>query len=231
MQVVAPDLIEQARGLSAGVCGVGVAVGLLLWLTGWAGHRFWIVLATTLSAGLFGLLSPGAGKMPPVVIGLLLAVAAGVLALALVRVIAFGAGGAAAWLAVRALAPPDWHEPLVCFLAGGLVGLVLFRVWMMALSSFAGALIMAYSGLCLADSLGKLNAVDVAGQQGTLLTVLCGVLTVVGLLVQFVLDRRRIRNERWREHRSRYLSEDEMDQYYRRRWWGGSKPRSYRRAG
>src|SRR5205085_3044818 len=98
-----------------------------------------------LMAGIFGLLSPPAGRLPPLVLGLLLAVAAGVLALALVRVVAFAAGGAAAWLAVHTFAPPAWDEPLVCFIVGGLAGLLLFRVWTMVLTSFAGTLLMSYS--------------------------------------------------------------------------------------
>jgi len=50
---------------------------------------------------------------------------------------------------------PTWDEPLVSFVAGGLVGLVLFRVWMMALTSILGTLLVGYSSLCLADKLGK----------------------------------------------------------------------------
>ena len=40
-----------------------LTLGLALWLTGWRLHRFWIVLATTLVAGITGLASgpaPGA---------------------------------------------------------------------------------------------------------------------------------------------------------------------------
>jgi len=62
----------------------------------------------------------------PLLAGLLLAVAAGLLALALVRVIAFAAGGIAAVYGVRLLPPAPWQEPLICFLGGGLLGLLLF---------------------------------------------------------------------------------------------------------
>jgi hypothetical protein len=219
MQFFAPDILEQARGLSVGLTGAGLAIGLLLWLTGWIGHRFWIVLAATLVAGVFGLLSPAAGPVPPLVMGLLLAVAAGVLALALVRLVAFAAGGLAVWLAVRTLAPPAWDVPLVCLLGGGLVGLGLFRVWTMALTSFAGTLLMGYCGLSLADYLGKLDAVAMAQQRVLLLNTFCGGLTLVGLLIQFLLERRRRRLERFLENRNRLLENEELEHLYRHRWW------------
>jgi hypothetical protein len=147
MQFIVPDIIAEGRGLSVPVCVAGIAIGFLLWLTGWWAHRFWIVLVSTVVAGVVGLLKGPGFRIQPLLAALLLAVAAGLLALALVRVVAFAAGGMAAWMAVQALAPPSWHEPLVCFLVGGLVGLFLFRVWTMMLTSFMGALWMGYFGL------------------------------------------------------------------------------------
>jgi hypothetical protein len=229
MQFFAPDILEQSRGLSTGLTGTGVAVGFLLLLTGWMGHRFWIVLATTLAAGLFGLLSPASGAVPPLVMGLLLAVAAGVLALALVRLVAFAAGGIAVWLLVRALAPPAWDIPLICILGGGLVGLALFRVWTMVLTSFAGTLLMGYCGLSLADALGKLDSVTLAQQRALLLNVCCAGLTLTGLIIQFVIEQRRRRYERLREHRNRLLESEELEHLYQRRWWNFGWG-SYRRA-
>jgi hypothetical protein len=156
--------------------------------------------------------------------------AAGLLALALVRVIAFGAGGVAAWLAVHAFAPPAWHQPLICFLAGGLVGLLLFRVWTMVLTSFAGAVIMGYFGLCLGDALGKLHAVEFARERSTQLNLLCVGVTFLGLIVQFVLERRRVYYEREREERE-YGFARRWGRYYGRHRWLGFRPGYYRRAG
>lgn len=228
MQFFAPDILEQARALSGTLIVAGLTIGFLLWVTGWIGHRFWIVLAATLVAGVFGLLSP-AGVAPPLVMGLLLAVAAGVLALALVRLVAFAAGGIALALAVRLLAPPVWDIPLVWLLGGGLVGLALFRLWTMALTSFTGALLMGYCGLSLADLLGKLDAVTLAQQHVLLLNTCCGGLTLVGFVVQVVLERRRRRLERFREHRNRLLESEELEHFYHRRWWNFGWG-SYRRA-
>ena len=74
----------------------------------------------------------------------LLAVAAGALALALSRVLLFLAGGAACVSLAHAVAP-SFDEPAVCFLVGGLLGVLLYKVWVTALSSLAGTLLIAYS--------------------------------------------------------------------------------------
>jgi MFS family permease len=196
MHLISPEILDEARShFSFGVLGAGLSVGLLLWLFGWWGHRFWIVLTATVGGGVLGLQNGPDYHLQPVVAGLLLAISAGVLALSLVRVFAYAAGGVAAWMIVHALAPL-WDQPLLCFLVGGLIGLFLFRFWTMALTSFVGTLLLLYSGLALGDKLDRLDAVGWAQDQGTLLNWLCGVVTLVGFVVQLILERRRIRRQR-----------------------------------
>lgn len=190
MQIVAPDILEEARGLTVGIHLVAFLLGLLLWTLGWAGHRFWIVLISTIGAGVYGLhAGPSLGAQPWVA-GILLALTAGLLALALVRLLAFAAGSIAGLLLMRSLMP-TLNEPLVASLVGGMIGLLLFRLWMMALSSAAGALLMAYSGLCLAHTFGKLDCVAMAESQVLVLNCACGGLALLGMLVQYFLDRAR----------------------------------------
>ena len=55
MQLIAADIIAEAHGLSVPFAAAGVAIGALLWILGWRWHRFWVVLATTVAAGLAGL--------------------------------------------------------------------------------------------------------------------------------------------------------------------------------
>ena len=74
------------KALSVGLCATGLVVGLALWLFGWWSHRFWVVLTTTVLAGVFGLYEAAMFRTHPLVAALLLAVAAGLLALALIRV-------------------------------------------------------------------------------------------------------------------------------------------------
>jgi MFS family permease len=222
MHFISPEILDEARThLSYGVLGAGLTVGLLLWLFGWWGHRFWIVLTATVAGGVVGLQAGPDYHLQPVVAGLLLAVSSGVLALSLVRVFAYAAGGVAAWMIVHALAPL-WDQPLLCFLIGGLIGLLLFRFWTMALTSFVGTLLVLYSGLALLDKLDKIDSVGWAQDQGSVLNWLCGVTALVGFLVQFILERRRLRKQR--------EDKDEEEEYEREMRYSHHRG-SRRRAG
>src|SRR5262249_49845439 len=157
--------------------------------------------------------------------GLLVSVAAGALALALVRFVAFAAGGLAVWFLVRALVP-TWDEPLVLFLIGGLVGLVLFRICTMALTSFAGTLLIAYAGLCLAHRVGKLEVVGLCEKHATALNLACGGIALAGLFAQFLLHRRRERMKR----REDWGKRNSPKSFGGAPWWNRQQ-RSYRQAG
>jgi MFS family permease len=226
MHLIAPDLLEAVRGMTTAAYVTGLVLGLALWLLGWLAHRFWVVLFATVVAGVIGLSSAKTAGVQPFVAGLMLALAAGMLALALCRLVAFGAGGLAAWLIVRSIVP-GWDEPLILFLAGGLIGLFLFRAWMMVLTSLAGGLIMVYAGLGLLDLLGKIDAQAWAEQRGLLLNWICGGLALLGWVLQFVLDRWRMRLEFERhEHLQLRDAEDQLRHRLRRRfrWWGWTRP-------
>ena len=73
-------------------------------------------------------------------VGILLAVAAGMMALELASVMAFLAGGVGAWLAVQWVLPQA-QELWAVFLSGGLFGLLLYRLWTMLLTSLIGTLL------------------------------------------------------------------------------------------
>jgi MFS family permease len=228
MQLILPDILAEARHFSVAFGITAFAVGLVVWLFGWWGHRFWIVLVTTVAAGVWGLYFRPPGGAQPLAVGLLLAVTAGLLALAVVRLLSFAAGGLAACLLLRALLP-DWDEPAIGFMAGGLLGLLLFRLWTMGLTSLAGALLMTYAVLSVGDRLGQLDALAWAEGRAVLLNWCCGGLAAVGLVAQFVLDRWRVRRERWQTERAlAHLSDKDLrhiDTLLRRRAWWGWRPR------
>jgi hypothetical protein len=235
MQFIAPDILTEAVGLSPLLSGLGLVTGLLLWLFGWRLHRFWIVLLATVMAGVYGLLRASDYHSQPLLSGILLAIASGLLALALVRVVAFVAGGVAAVLLVQAVAP-SWEEPLICFLVGGLLGLILFRVWTMALTSLAGSVLLGYSGLCLAERMGKLKAAPWADRQTLLLNWLCGAMTLVGLVGQLFLERARSRRIRAAEQKAQRKREKEKMARAEpppppAPWWRSLGDRILRRAG
>src|SRR4029453_2306545 len=65
MHVVTPDLVAELCGLSLGLLLAAAASGFVLWLFGWRTHRFWVVLLTTVAAGVYGLQEGNALKTPP----------------------------------------------------------------------------------------------------------------------------------------------------------------------
>jgi hypothetical protein len=148
MHLLAPDLLAEAAGLSPAVSGSGLLIGVAVWLTGWRLHQFWLVVFATLTAGVIGLHTGRALGVQILVAGLLLASAAGFLAVELARLSAFVAGGAAASWAV-ALVVPGTAEPAVGFLVGGLLGVLLFRLWVMVLTSVVGSVLGSFALLAL----------------------------------------------------------------------------------
>src|SRR3954470_2454668 len=126
MQVLNPDFLVLTRELSPGVSIVAILVGLALWLYGAHSHRFWLALLMTVSAGLLGLVLGPEFAVQPLVAGLLLALAAGMLALALTRITLFALGGFCAILVVR-IAVPAANE-FLCFVVGGLVGVCFYQL-------------------------------------------------------------------------------------------------------
>jgi hypothetical protein len=233
MVLVAPDILDEVRQLPLYLPALGLALGLLLWLFGGRGHRFWLVLLTTVVGGVLGLHFGAACDMQPLVAGLLMAVAAGALALSLARVLLFLVGGAACvWLAHTVA--PAWDAAAVCFLVGGLLGVLLYRVWVTALSSMAGTLLLAYSILGLLSASGVCDAVGWAGEQTALLNWACGSFAVVGLLAQLLLERRSRRRKNALEKARKEA--EELAQYppYTppppRRWWEWGHKKSAKHA-
>jgi hypothetical protein len=194
MHLVVPDILQEARELPVVLLLSALAVGLFLWLLGGRNHRFWLALALTLAAGLCGLRFGQSYGMQPLVAGLLLAVSTGALALSLIRILLFGSGGCLAVLLLHSTFP-DWDETAACFLVGGLVSVLLYKFWVVVLSSLVGTLLLSYSGLCLLARFGKINTVAWAEKNGPLLDWCLATLAVLGLMAQFLLERRRQRKK------------------------------------
>ena len=178
MQLIAPDIFDEVFRLSWGTCVLGFVLGLLVWLTGWWQHRFWVVASLTAVAGIYGLQTGRASGVQPLVAGLLAALAAGYLGLELARVLAFAGGGAVSGMLVQTFLP-TLHEPLLAFLAGGLLAVVLFRLWMLALTSLIGSLVMVYAALAL---LGRWTHLDAAAVVVKNVGLLNGIVIGVGLV-------------------------------------------------
>jgi hypothetical protein len=211
MHLIAPDILAEARGLSVGVLVTGIVLGLLLWLFGWRWHRFWTVVAVTVAGGLYGLATGQTGSGHMLALGLLLAVSAGLLALELARLFAFAAGGTAVWLAAGALFPSA-QELGVFFLAGGLAGILFYRLWTMALTSFVGTLVAGHAGLVLIATHTEFDAIEWAGRNPTGLSVAVGLVSLLGLAVQGAQVRRtHVREEKEQKRRERKKRRDPID--------------------
>ncbi|VTT99390.1 unnamed protein product [Gemmataceae bacterium] len=189
MHLIAPDVLAEARGLTPAAAGSLCVLGVALWLFGWRWHRFWIVAGVTLGAGLCGLHAGRfVGGPQLLTVGVLLAVAAGMLALELARVFAFAAAGCAAWLGALWVFPQA-QELWAVFLSAGLFGLILYRVWTMLLTSLAGAWLAGHAGLLVLEPLLPFDAVAwVASHQAAVNggTIGC---VVLGVVLQALLTR------------------------------------------
>ncbi len=185
MQLVAPDILAEARGLSTAMLGTLAALGLALWLFGWRWHRFWVVAGITLAAGLIGLNAARPAGVQVIAVGILLAVAAGMMALELAKVVAFVAGGIGAWLAVQWVLPQA-QELWAVFLSGGLLGLLLYRVWTMLLTSLMGTLLALHASLLLLEPALSFDAVSWAGANNAALNGVAVGIIILGILLQVV---------------------------------------------
>jgi hypothetical protein len=186
MQLIAPDILAEARGLTGAMLGTIYVLGVALWLFGWRWHRFWIVAGITLAAGLIGLnAGRTTGGTHVMAVGILLAVAAGLLALELAKVLAFVAGGCGAWLAVQWVLPQA-QELWAVFLCGGLFGLLLYRLWTMVLTSLIGTLLAGHALVLLLEQVLYFDAVAwVTANVPALNGAVVG-LIVLGVLLQAV---------------------------------------------
>ncbi|MFO0841402.1 MAG: hypothetical protein U0797_03240 [Gemmataceae bacterium] len=207
MELLAPDILELTRQLSPAVSGGAALVGLGLWLYGGHSHRFWLALLLTVAAGVAGLSLAKDFAVQPLVAGLLLALAAGSLALALARISVFVAGGFAGLMLTR-MAAPDANE-FIAFLLGGLVGIAFYQLWITAMSSALGTLLLGYGSVSLLDKLGRLDGVDWAKRNTPLINWGFIGLTVLGILVQVLFERYRIKRAASKKKRDKEKKEEE----------------------
>jgi hypothetical protein len=185
MQLIAPDILAEARGLTGAMLGTVCVLGISLWLFGWRWHRFWVVAGITLAAGLIGLNAARPAGVQVMAVGILLAVAAGMMALELAKVVAFIAGGIGAWLAVQWVLPQA-QELWAVFLSGGLLGLLLYRVWTMLLTSLMGTLLAGHAALLLFEPVFKFDAVTWAASHIAALNGAVVGVVILGILLQVV---------------------------------------------
>lgn len=183
MTLISPDVIAELKGLSVGAGGFLLLVGFLLWGFGWRWHRFWVVFGFTAAAGIVGMTSGKAAGGHILVMGLLLAFAGGVLAIELAKLLSFVAGGIGCWLTVQTVVPQA-QELWAVFLAGGLFGVLLYRLWTMILMSLVGVLLSWHAAFALAQNGGHYDAVTWVSEHAAAVNVAVVVATLLGVLMQ-----------------------------------------------
>jgi hypothetical protein len=183
MQLILPDVLEAARGLSPGASFLLLVAGLSLWAAGWRWHRFWVVFGITLGAGLIGLTAGQSAGGQVMVVGVLVAVSAGMLALEVARGLSFVTGGAAAWVATQAVLP-QVQELWAVFLSGGLLGLVLYQLWTMLTTSLLGVLLTWHAGFALAEQYLKFDLVKWVDDHTAALNGGAIAVAILGVVVQ-----------------------------------------------
>jgi hypothetical protein len=117
------------------------------------------------------------------VVGVLLSIAVGMLALEVAKITAFISAGTAAWVAAQAVMPQA-QELWAVFLCGGLIGVVLYRVWTMVATSLVGVLLFWHGVFTLLDTAGVVKAAEFADQYTALLNGGVVLATVIGIGVQ-----------------------------------------------
>ena len=151
MQVLSPEVLADVLELPSLALITLFVLGVSLALTGWRWHRFWLTISVSLISGLVGLRQAQAwGIGQPIVAAVLLATAAGCLALSLARVGLFLAYGLATWYAVKRFAPP-YAIPAICICLGGLFSVLFYRFCVVMLTSVVGSVILSYAGMAYAQ--------------------------------------------------------------------------------
>lgn len=226
MQLLAPDILAEARGLTAAMSGTICVLGIALWLFGWRWHRFWVVAGITLGAGLIGLNAGRTEGVQVMAVGILLAVAAGMMALELAKVVAFIAGGIGAWLAVQWVLPQA-QELWAVFLSGGIMSLLLYRLWTMLLTSLLGTLLAGHAALLLLEPAFKFDAVAYTTEHMVVLNGIVVGLIILGILLQVAASPDESEDEEPAEHDEKpekkpvkhVVVETIETEEPRQRWW------------
>ncbi|MCS7015481.1 MAG: hypothetical protein NZM42_05090 [Gemmatales bacterium] len=139
------DMVRQLVQVNAEAPGyvryLLIASGVALIGTGWRAYRFWFAAAVTTVAGMWGLVYGAQYGAPPLVAGVLAAVGIGCIALAATRLVIFAAGGWISWQ-LGCLVIQEWANPLVCFLIGGILSTLLFRLVVRLVTGGVGVLLL-----------------------------------------------------------------------------------------
>jgi len=181
--VISPEVLAESRGLSIGATAFFLFVGFMLWGFGWRWHKFWVVFTITVVAGLLGISYGRAVGVQALVLGVLIATSAGLMAIELAKIFAFMTGGLAAWLGAQVLLQQG-QELWAAFLCGGIVGVLLSKLWTMLATSFVGTVLCGHTLLIFLEVAKVIKMAEFAEKYGAAINAWAIASTVIGVLVQ-----------------------------------------------
>jgi len=200
MQLLNGEYVSKLSELPPAALLIGAALGPMFWSLGWRVHRVLLVAGGAVAAALYGLAHGQELGMPPVVASAIAGLLAAIVIVLFLRLSVFVLSGGAAALAVPLLSDwlPDWPYwqwvSLVAFFAVGALSLLCYRIVVMALTSFVGAYVVILCGLAYAaQHFAKGEAAKFAEQHTWWAGPTLLGLTLLGLLIQYAAERRRIR--------------------------------------
>jgi hypothetical protein len=104
--------------------------------------------------------------------------------LSLTQAAVFVASAFITWVVAQSFFP-HWISPLIVLVLGGLLGIAFFQLWVVGLSSAAGALILGYAILLLVDHFGKGDPVALLAKRSELFSGGYVAAVVLGIMLQF----------------------------------------------
>lgn len=190
MEILSPEVVTDILELPLPALLAMMGAGLLLSITGWKWHRFWLTMCVSLIAGLIGMRQSTAwGISQPVVTGVLLAAAAGCLALSLSRVALFLAYGLTCWYAMKRMSPV-YAIPAICICAGGLFSVVFYRFCVVLLTSTIGSVVLCYGAVAYVEQQKWYAALNWLKEQSLAAHAALAGVTLVALLIQLAISRK-----------------------------------------
>jgi len=188
--MISTEVLQAARGMSVAMLGTVLALGLAIWLFGWRWHRFWITclavataVATTWKYGNLWTQTPLAVAVT------VIALAAGVVAVELVRLAIFVLGGVILYyLTCQYL--PEFHDTWLAFPLGGLIAMLLYRLGWLIMTSILGTLIAVHAGLLLIESVVTFDSMQWSNDNILIIHIGICVWTIIGVVCQLWIDRK-----------------------------------------
>lgn len=215
MHFLEPEIINEISGLSmVSLLALSLA-GIVLWLAGYASHKFWVVFLSTLLAGAFGFEKGPDMGIQSLLAALLFGLSSGILSLSVIRVVVFLFGGSVG-VVLTQLIFPNLDASVPVFLSAGITALLLYPFWFTAFSSLLGSVITCHGLLALSFKMKWFDSPSWLEKQPGMADALCLGMVLIGTIIQYFINRY-FQKIAWRRKKDqeRFLHQQETMEYSR----------------